>query len=183
MKNVGIIEKLGCENIVFTLKSKGKTFEEISQYLTEKYGEAITFEMVRGFFERNKRTTILRRNDLIIKQKEQAINVVEQMQTLNDEMWDFFRDLKEQAIKNPNLSGTVVKAAAHLLEQLKLNAKMTGQLREEVKSQTLNISYVTLAPKINEYILKLKKMGTFYCGQCKSRDIRIDEKLLDEVLL
>lgn len=161
-------------DLCLDLKAKGFSLDLISNELNKKFGnEEIQFfkSDVKSFFNKRKDLSIQvlkDRGDLNNKKADEYLDTLNQLKQLNQEMWKFFYEIRELAIKEETVScpnckksiiikkkdyGTIVKTADHLLKQLNLNSSILGEL----KKVNFSIKY-----DMNDLSAKLIKLLKIY---------------------
>ena len=179
------IDTLGYRRRALALRASGMSYQDIAKQLDkESLGECkLSWFAVRNWFLNLKKVT---KNALQKKtidfDKKAVIDTMKQIGELNTEMRDLFHKLKEKAL-NSDLSNqkevlNLVKIAEHILNQLRVNAKITGEL--STAKAEVNVNVIELSQKINNIIEVKRKQGLLYCPRCKNRDIRFLSKTMIE---
>ncbi len=178
----GKLEGLGeaAQKLAITGSAEGLSHGAIADKLNEQFQADLSSETVRAFLERNKNKSfqILKEDkNFQTKMAKHYFDTLSQLNRLNDEMWEFFLEIK----KNPELKdkiikcthcgkrlilqmqsyGLLIKAADHILKQIEHVDKVLGKMRD--KNLTINYNYVDLSKKLTqifpEVAHELEKQG------------------------
>lgn len=175
-KTISKIEELGLVSDVMKLYFRGYGARKISAWIEENHGIYINPYTIQGFLRKHRYDKFLTREskEKVSKELEKLnIDITREIATLYKEMREHFERLKKMNPNNPQL----VKVADHLIKNLKVMAKITGDLKE-VRTE---VNVLNLAPKINAMIQKYREEGIFYCKNCGSTDIGIKKLRLQRV--
>jgi len=167
MVQTGNVEQLGekAQKQAIKLKVQGLSVSAITDELNKDFTANLTTDQVENYLRRqsNKTFNILK-EDKKFQEKlaKQYFDTISQMNELNNEMREFFMEIR----KDPEYSdkyvvcpecnhkftvqmktfGTLIKAADHLLNQIKHVDNILGKMQN--KSLTVNYNFVDLSKKL-----------------------------------
>ena len=172
----GKLEELGedAQKLAITGSIEGLSHGAIADKLNEQYQSDLTSETVGAFLKRNKNKSfqILKEDkNFQTKMAKHYFDTLSQLNALNDEMWEFFLELK----KNPELKdkiikcthcgkrltlqmqsyGLLIKAADHILKEIEHVDKVLGRMKD--KNLTINYNYVDLSKKLTQIFPEIAK--------------------------
>ena len=159
MVSRGKIESLGKKAQEKTIQwyVEGIHLQEIADRLSSEYDTYVSLDNVKKFLQRKKDKSIkiLKEDEHLQSQLVQKyFDSLQQLNKLNQEMWQFFYDLKQQTfeektIKCPNCGEpfklklkdykSLIKVAEHILNQIKHVDAVVGKLNKKQLTVTYNI--------------------------------------------
>ena len=173
------IEQQGLQKETIRLKTQGYSLRTIAERLNKILGsETLDHKCVERFLKKKGSTmeqVISKTESLQIKEAEQFLKVTEQLTKLNKAMWKFFNKVKD----DPKATKETIRAADHMIKQLKLAADIIGLIKPRTSSIKQTINIIDIGNKITMKLQQWKRSGALYCVACKSRDIAVDPSKID----
>ena len=175
------VEELGVNLRVTQLLGMGYPQSKTSQIINQEFGlegeKALKATHIAVFVRKCKSAkaiTMRRKETYLANRAEEVdsvtINVNNQLSELNEKMSKELNDLLTEGEHSPQ----IVQIAKHVLDQLKFQAKLTGELKGTPQTQ-YNINILELGPKISSYMMKMRKEKKLYCRTCNGTDIGMVE--------
>jgi len=131
------------------MKAKGMTYSSIAQEFSAIKGKELSADDFKNLFLKREKAALKEiKEDETGRLSSQYFDTINQMRDLNNAMWKFFYELKEEGnIKE------AVRVADHLLKQLEHVDKVLGRLQD--KGLNITINKVDLSKKLAIIVPKM----------------------------
>ncbi len=165
------INKLGVQETIISLRSKGYDLKEIARFITQETGVKVShvavWRWLKGFNKSKKK--LLKDSQMLQKmQIKREIDLIDDLVKTKIKLQKYLDSAFEKEEKH------IPAAVNALTKQLELIAKLLGELRVHHETKNINIDVKEIGPTIAETIKKYQKAGKLYCKRCRSRDISFD---------
>lgn len=166
------IKRTGMENVVLDLRARGKSLQEIAEYISKESGIEISYGAVFSYlkeFNRGKKLLIKEKKTLQRAQIKRELVLVDDLISIKDKLQKYLE--KELAKEDSRL---VPATANALTKNLELLSKLLGEFKITHETKVEERHIYEIAPKISETFQRLQRTGKLYCKRCKSREISFD---------
>ena len=165
------INKLGMQETIISLRSKGYDLKEIARFITQETGVQVSHVAVWRWlkaFNKGKKKLLKDSQMLQKMQIRREIDLIDDLVKTKIKLQKYLNSAFEKEEKH------IPAAVNALTKQLELIAKLLGELRVHHETKNISIDVKEIGPTIAETLKSYQKAGKLYCKRCRSRDISFD---------